>query len=485
MKRVTIAVCLIFAGLTLGWVSPNAQAQELRTTERVEPEMDERALRRLRADRRRRALRLLRRTSRQQNGEGAPPLDFTIQEPNFRRTFRPLIASESTAQSVRELTPDFRLSSGGPTFSVDAFETNLVNAVQNEAIGYTYAITLNKQLARMGAGGDARTSADGQIDQSPEKEMITASMSKSITAVAMLHAMRDNGVGIDDSIEPYLPDDWTRGPNINQVTFRRLFIHRSGLDRPGQGLDNLGDGDPVTAGQQPLSCCLASGNDHQAMQAVIANGVDTLDTTPEDDQHRYTNANYSLMRVMLPKVIGSQNEVDSLSQTFPVGAVYGAFYVDYVQENIFSKAGIVKLSCAPFESAGQRTLVYDLNTPNNGGWDAGNWLEACGANGWYMSAVDMARFLVYLRYTEDILDNDTKDMMNNLFLGWHDPSVFVAHVDGVFGNYRGHGGNFGVETCMMNFNIQVEAVVMVNSDNGVFGSHLCQALKNAYDQAWE
>lgn len=418
----------------------------------------------------------------------APPVTF--QAGGLTSRGSRLAIKSSGTQTAQGPATNFPIASNSKTFNLDLFEANIIDAVENQAIGYSYAITRNGQLAAFGANGDARTSTDGQRDQLPEKEMYSASMSKTITATAMLHAMTENGISLSDPIINYLPDDWDIGPNMGGLTFRRLLSHRSGLDIPNTGLGNLPDGAPQN-GVQGYSCCSRSGNDYEAMKLIVANGVALLDATPADDPYIYTNANFSLMRIIIAEMTGSQAEIDAFSDIFPIGDVYGGLYSEYVQANVLTPAGIGKIGCGlPFEDVNNRTLLYDLNNPNTAGVDAGEWLDACGATGWYMSAIDFARFLVHLRYTEVILDAQTRETMNELYLGWHDPEPasgwdFTAHVQGKFGNYLGHGGTYIMDGCMINFPIRVEGVLLVNSDNGVFPTHLCNALKTAFDNAWD
>jgi len=415
----------------------------------------------------------------------------TIQDGGLKPRSSRFAKKSTGAQAAQGPATDFPLASNSITFNLELFEANIIDAVENQAIGYSYAITRNGQLAAFGADGDARTSTDGQRDQLPEKEMYSASMSKTITATAMLHAMKENDVSLNDPIIDYLPDDWEIGPNMVGLTFRRLLSHRSGLDIPNTGLGNLPDGAPTLNGVQGYSCCDRSGNNYEAMKLIVANGVAVLDPTPADDAYIYTNANFSLMRIIIAEMSSTQAEIDEFSEIFPIGDVYGGFYSEYVQANVLMPAGIGKLGCGlPFEDKNNRTLLYDLNDPNAAGVEAGVWLDACGATGWYMSAIDFARFLVHLRYTEVILDAQTRETMNNLYLGWHDPEPasgwnFTAHVKGAFGNYRGHGGTYIMAGCMINFPIRVEGVLLVNSDNGAFPTHLCNTLKTAFDNAWD
>ena len=50
-----------------------------------------------------------------------------------------------------------------------------------------------------------------------------------MTAMAMTVLLRDNKISPDAQIINYLPDYWAKGSNIEQITFRNLFNHTSGL----------------------------------------------------------------------------------------------------------------------------------------------------------------------------------------------------------------------------------------------------------------
>ena len=95
-----------------------------------------------------------------------------------------------------------------------------------------------------------------------------------------------------------------------------------------------------------------------------------------------------------------------------------------------------------------------------------------------------------MRFTETILDGQTRQLMDNLFLGWLDKVAFASYVSGAFADYRAHGGDYpignvrGMTGCMMNFHINVQASLLVNSRGGNLGAHACALLKNAFDAAW-
>ncbi|NIP79482.1 MAG: serine hydrolase, partial [Gemmatimonadetes bacterium] len=102
------------------------------------------------------------------------------------------------------------IAAGGPTFDVDLFEQNIRDALDGETVGYAYAISEHGQLAASGANGFARTAVDGQLAQSAGKRTNIASVTKTITAVAVLQLLERRGLTIDSDIDPWIPADWTR-----------------------------------------------------------------------------------------------------------------------------------------------------------------------------------------------------------------------------------------------------------------------------------
>lgn len=119
-------------------------------------------------------------------------------------------------------------------FDLDQFEANIVGAFQNYTVGYAYAISSNGTLVRSGAAGSGRTPIDGQTDMSIHNRMHIASISKTITTAAVLRLLEDTpGVDVDDSVAPYLPPTWVQGAGIDNLTFRELLSHKSGLNDKG------------------------------------------------------------------------------------------------------------------------------------------------------------------------------------------------------------------------------------------------------------
>ncbi|MEL7340463.1 MAG: hypothetical protein AAGM67_08265, partial [Bacteroidota bacterium] len=84
----------------------------------------------------------------------------------------------------------------GPSFSMDLFEANLIEALDGKVTGYSYSIGLNGNAAREGAGGFAvmpGTSPDYQtgLELSHTHRMHIASVTKPITALTLFKTMNE------------------------------------------------------------------------------------------------------------------------------------------------------------------------------------------------------------------------------------------------------------------------------------------------------
>lgn len=375
----------------------------------------------------------------------------------------------------------FTTAAGGVVLDLALLEANLVGAVEGEAVGYAYAIGRDGVLHASGAAGQARRPADpDETDQSPTKEMYVASISKTISAVGLLRTLHAGGISVDEPIGAFLPPDWTLGNDLDQVTFRRLLNHTSGLD----------PADAAGGGSDPQS--------YASLQAYVAQGSDPAFRVTSN----YRNANFSLMRVLLPRIAYGA-VVDFFANTFGPEATHAGLYELYISDHVLGPAGISQDQCQPSESATTRTLLYLFPPGGSNGTDPGDWSLSCGATGWFLSAEDLGSFLAHLRFTGDLIGPATRALMDAGFLGWLNPQEFGPWIEGTWGTYRGHQGDYdlGMTGCVMNFpsaanaefpGVKVQVTLLVNSVGGTLGGDLpiegprrtCKVVKEAYDSAW-
>lgn len=313
-------------------------------------------------------------------------------------------------------------------------------------VGYSYAIAQNGNVAASGAGGFARApweAVSPGVSMQDTTRMTLASVSKPITALAVMKLLDETSVELDDPFYPLIADDYdgwwfdSNGllmfvphPDVTTVTIRNLLTHRSGL-KPGLG-----------CGKIPES--LAS----------------SLAGTP-GVTYDYENANFCILRKV-------------------VEAVSGMDFLDYLQTKIFTPAGLFNVNCSPDALA--PALYY--NTIGSAGKSWGDYSASCSAYGMYASAVDLAQLLGQLRMGAILDSGDVTTMLGNCpntdtngyCLGWQRASSAAMG-----GDYFGHSGdwiakgcggdcNRGLNSTIRRYPLGIDAAILVNTRSGAGGN---------------
>ncbi len=366
----------------------------------------------------------------------------------------------------------------GVKFNLDKFEQNIQKAFAGEkATGYAYAINVEGQLKRSGKDGVAQRASDHEnengvnvpVGQSPTKRMNIASVTKTITATAVLKAIQDKkatgypNLTIDSKVEPFLPAPWVRGKGVKELSFKDLLSQYTGMNDNGGATDG------------------------KALQKWIADGV-----TRDKEDFIYINGNIAIFRFILPYMLASEQtrkSWDYLAQYDNV-AVNNAVSTEFrriVRETIFEPMGIKDVEFKPTDPV--PTLLYN-STNEVKGYAVGDWLLTGGGGGWFLSAVDLAQFLAHLRYDDKILSPNMRQLMNSHRLGWRPPKEYPA-VQGKHGNYLAHGGglNYGAKEApvgmasgIMDYGNGVQVALVINS-LGTYGDKIA-ILRDAFDNAW-
>lgn len=398
-----------------------------------------------------------------------------VEGPAFEPSSTLATTVQQTQNAVGSLPPAF--ASGGPAFDVDEFEERIRDKMDDEALGYAYVINANKQHARSDGRGMARNSNDSFLLQSEYKRMNIASISKTITAVAVLQLLEMNGLSVFDPVGPWLPADWTRGYGFDApqtITFYDLLTHQSGIKQTIQAI--------AAFDEEFAALDLVKWN---GLEAVVEYGILPAYHGGTENQ-RYSNVNFALFRVIIPALWEAAGQPIAELDANEAAAVYQA----YVAENVFLPIDVHQPSCAGATGDDLPTRYYNVFGPNGTGAEGGNWTLSCGSGGWYLSAYELARFMAYLRYSDRILSPAMRDLMDTLELGWS----YNWSLDGDHGHYLAHAGALYFDSadfpdrremqgCMMKFPIHVEAVLLVNSS--IESNTLpCTVLRDAFDAAW-
>ncbi|HKQ77302.1 MAG TPA: serine hydrolase domain-containing protein [Blastocatellia bacterium] len=382
-----------------------------------------------------------------------------------------------------------KLEANTKTFDLNLFEQNVKKALDGQTIGYSYAINVNGQLKKKGAYGYAVLSQDMPKDgiildpkgtpQSAEKRMNIASVTKTITATTVVKILQDKlvpgypALTLDSKVEAFLPKHWKRGPGVAGLTFKELLSQYSGMS------------ETLTIDGKESS----GGTSVEWLKLWIEKGV-----TRQKSDYKYINANLAMFRIIIPYLLASDTQRKAYND---LGAIsdgnlnkeLSKKYVESVNKLVFQPMGLLNANCKS-EGDFLPTRFYNLETPKKNGTLTGDWTETSGGGGWYLSAVDLARFLAHQRYNDKLLTPASRKQMETSYLGWMPASNWP--VKGDFGVYYAHKGDLfygpkdeprnGMTSCIMNYPNGVQVALLVNS-LGTY-KRADALLVEAFDNAW-
>jgi hypothetical protein len=276
---------------------------------------------------------------------------------------------------TKSLMPDYAID-------FDKFSAEINKAVTGRFVGYAYAIARKGGIIRKGASGFRRLSQDGrQLEFDARTSSQAASFTKAFTAVALAQALRQRNLTFNDRIAPHLPKCWQPGPGMTVITFADLASHHSGLD------------------DDDLKAKIANSDDPYN----YARGVFEIGRTkPKPSKFDYQNANYNIMRYLVPAVATPVlfNQAfahrDCKKDGAAINQIVSNLCVDFEEKNVFAPALAPFHLDASYEPQGNFSFLYDVNDLKKKGRapNAESRLRA-GAGYLSVSAIDAALFLSY------------------------------------------------------------------------------------------
>jgi CubicO group peptidase (beta-lactamase class C family) len=284
----------------------------------------------------------------------------------------------------------FEACSNGQCLSYSTWGKHIDDKINGQAVGYAYRVVRDGALTNgYNAFGHARTAADPPVTAMSVKEPYNiASVSKTLTAVAVLHLLAAEQVSVNSAIAPYLPPRWQLGQGVSAITFAELLTHTSGIQ--------------------------VDGIRYSELKAIVSQNIDLSPqgykaSCKQDYQRRlqgrqgvlcYQNANFALFRIIIPYLWHENNpyypSLLSLLNLPPdqydnaLDKLTADDYLSYMN-SVYGPS--LPISCTPQGSSRMLAYVY----PGGGsGTDWRDWKPMCGAGGIQLSADQMATFLANL-----------------------------------------------------------------------------------------
>ena len=319
-------------------------------------------------------------------------------------------------------------------------------------------------------GGKARTSTNPpSLSMAPDLVTNIASVSKTMTAIGILQLLAKDKLTIDTPISQYIYADWKQGPNINQLTFKHLLTHTSGLAQTASNCMTNGTGS-------------GSGIDYAGLEAIVAHGVPNASYIGVP---QYGNCNFALLRELMPKLSGKP------LLNYPNGPQRAQqssnLYINYMNAHVYQPVSVPVSQCKP--PAGTNDILsYPFPAGNASGTDWGDWSLTCGSGGWVLSADQIFRVINSLATSYVLLTKAERDQMFTDSLGWDSavrddcPSPYVCKN----GDLNNGPNTDTVWTYAGVLKCNVPVVVVVNSPLPPFyqnGEDIIGVVKDAYNAA--
>jgi N-acyl-D-amino-acid deacylase len=274
--------------------------------------------------------------------------------------------------------------SGDPVPALDGFDAVMRRCLAEHGVpGAALAVAKDGRLVYARGFGWADLQSLEPV--APGARFRLASVSKPITAVAILRLAQDGRLSLDDRalevlpVQPHLEPGTQPDPRLQHITIRQLLNHTAGWDRDRSG-------DPMF---MSVKIARVLGVDAPAEPEHIIRWIAgrPLDTDP-GQAYAYSNFGYCVLGRIIERVTGQP-------------------YGDYVQKTLLGSLGLSSLALGKTTFAGRlpgevayypltdyAPSVFQANlnqrVPENyGGW----YVEAMDAHGgWVGSAPDLLKF---------------------------------------------------------------------------------------------
>jgi CubicO group peptidase (beta-lactamase class C family) len=373
-------------------------------------------------------------------------------------------------------------SGGVPfTFDVVAFANTLrsaINAGSTLPVGWQLAVRNPEGhlVYNYASGWVTGNSGLPAVQMTTSRRIDTASMSKTITATALMAALEELaehqpqlGITLDSSIAPFLPGSWDRS-KVSLVTFRSLLRHTSGF---------------VTNG----------GDSYAALKNMIEKGPNILWI----GRHSYYNGNFALLRILIPYLTDGPKAYQPFEANPTLNSrVTAMSYRNYVRGKLFAPLGLAAVDS--FYTGSPPETIYFTNRvaiPNNlnipgAGYNqtASNLVLTAGSGNWTLSAPEYSQFISSLWRGKVISQASLAEMLprfdpnaDRVGMGMYASRIVRQGNDWYNYNHGGGGWLGGPSGIWMTFFNGYTVVFLSNSDWGVLNKAPFQLLEESFGSA--
>ncbi|BCM88981.1 hypothetical protein IAD21_00823 [Abditibacteriota bacterium] len=341
-----------------------------------------------------------------------------------------------------------------PTLDVGAFGTAVHSILKDQVNGYVFQVRKGDNIVYTLKWNWAKTPTDGGTGWNENTRMHIASVSKLLTAMGMVKALEMKGVSEDAKIIDYLPDYWSKGQNINKITFRNLMQQTSGF------------------------ATNTSSSDYGFMKGMVASGVNGVGS------YDYENMNFGICRILIPILMGDINKNVKFTDNSAINdstwdAVTLYHYKNFMQSRVFSPSGVQN---ADFDHipGEQKALAYKYPAGNSDGWDSGDLQSVAGGAGWRLSTKELLAVMATFRTKGTIVSPTKAQYCLDNYFGLD--QILDSPAGKLYNKNGGWGDGIGrTEQCVSYFMPNnTEVAIFVNSPVSAQNTFLRTLINNAF-----
>lgn len=250
-----------------------------------------------------------------------------------------------------------RYCANGQCFDLQRFADLLTDSLQGLVVKFGFEVRRGLSVVQH-AEGLKRTAADPPASVFTVNDRFNpASVSKTVTAVAVLQLLAKRRISIDAPIHPYLPTNWTIPHNNRTITFREVLTHTSGL----------------------RGSVVGGGLEYSHVKTLMETGINLGNKVQE-----YENINYAVLRILVASLDGYSDWANN------PGPNTAARFINYVNASVLNPLGVYDVA---YKAVGSAPTLFYPNPPGaSHGTAYGDWTLRPGSAGSHLSVHELALF---------------------------------------------------------------------------------------------